>query len=144
MDDFATHPHGVTVSAKGSAGLWNEHGHALIAADGLWSAARPRFGFKEPPRFAGRTAWRALVPAKDVAPEFREPMIHLWLGRDAHIVHYPVKAGTVINVVVITADTWQGAGMERAGKPDRAVAAACPPRAGRRRRARLRASPRPG
>ncbi len=110
MDDFATHPHGVTVSAKGSAGLWNEHGHALIAADGLWSAARPRFGFKEPPRFSGRAAWRALVPAKDVAPEFREPMIHLWLGRDAHIVHYPVKAGTVINVVVITADTWQAPG----------------------------------
>ncbi len=110
MDDFATHPHGVTVSAKGSAGLWNEHGHALIAADGLWSAARPRVGFKEPPRFSGRAAWRALVPAKDVAPEFREPMIHLWLGRDAHIVHYPVKAGTVINVVVITADTWQAPG----------------------------------
>ena len=85
-----------------AAGLWNEHGHALIAADGLWSASRARLGFKEAPRFAGRTAWRALVPAKEVAPEFREPLIHLWLGRDAHLVHYPVKAGKLINVVVIT------------------------------------------
>ncbi len=110
MEDFATHHHGVTVSANGSAGLWNERGHALIAADGLWSAARTRIGFKEPPRFAGRTAWRALIPAQEVAPEFREPLIHLWLGRDAHIVHYPVKAGKVINVVVITADTWNAPG----------------------------------
>jgi 2-polyprenyl-6-methoxyphenol hydroxylase-like FAD-dependent oxidoreductase len=110
MDDFVTHPNGVTVSARGRSGLWDEHGMALIAADGLWSMARTRLGFKEAPRFAGRTAWRALVPAKDVAPEFREPMIHLWLGRDAHLVHYPVKAGKVINVVVITADSWSGPG----------------------------------
>jgi salicylate hydroxylase len=110
MEDFATYPQGVTVSANGAAGLWNEHGYALIAADGLWSAARARIGFKEPPRFAGRTAWRALVPAKEVAPEFREPLIHLWLGRDVHLVHYPVKGGKVINVVVITTDSWNAPG----------------------------------
>jgi salicylate hydroxylase len=110
MEDFASHPHGVTVSAAGAGGLWNEHGYALIAADGLWSAARARMGFREPPRFAGRTAWRALIPAQEVAPEFRDPLIHLWLGRDAHLVHYPVKGGKVINVVVITADDWSGEG----------------------------------
>src|SRR5487761_753080 len=66
MEDFATHSHGVTVSASGSGGVWHEHGHALLAADGLWSEARERFGFKERPRFADRTAWRALVPASDV------------------------------------------------------------------------------
>jgi salicylate hydroxylase len=110
MEDFVTHPTGVTVSAGGTMGLWNEHGHALIAADGLWSLARARFGFEEPPRFGGRTAWRALVPAEEVRPEFREPLIHLWLGRDAHLVHYPVKGGKVINVVVITADRWNAPG----------------------------------
>ena len=110
MEDFATHPHGVTVSARGATGLWTEHGHALIAADGLWSAARARIASKAPPRFAGRTAWRALVPAAQLAPEFREPLVHLWLGRDAHLVHYPVKGGKLINVVVITADDWSGPG----------------------------------
>jgi salicylate hydroxylase len=110
MEDFATHPHGVTVSASAAAGLWNEHGHALLAADGLWSISRERLGFKEPPRFSGRTAWRALVPAKNVTPEFREPLIYLWLGRDAHLVHYPVKGGKLINVVAITADTWDKPG----------------------------------
>jgi salicylate hydroxylase len=114
MEDFATHPHGVTVSARGAGGLWTEHGNALIAADGLWSASRARIASKDPPRFAGRTAWRALLPATQVAPEFREPLIHLWLGRNAHLVHYPVKGGKLINLVVITADDWSGRGWSEA------------------------------
>ncbi|MGA8078301.1 MAG: FAD-dependent monooxygenase, partial [Xanthobacteraceae bacterium] len=110
MEDFATHAHGVTVSASGAGGLWSENGNALIAADGLWSLAPGRMGFREPPRFARRSAWRALVPAAEAPAEFRGPEIHLWLGSDAHVVHYPVKAGAVINVVVITNDTWNASG----------------------------------
>jgi salicylate hydroxylase len=110
MEDFVAHDNGVTVSARGRTGIWHERGDALIAADGLWSLTRTRIGFREPPRFAGRAAWRALVPAKLVAPEFREPLIHLWLGRDAHVVHYPVKGGAVINIVAITNDSWNAPG----------------------------------
>jgi salicylate hydroxylase len=110
VEDFVTHPNGVTVSARGASGLWDERGHALIAADGLWSTSRARLGFTDAPRFSGRTAWRALIPAKELAPEFREPVIQLWLGRDAHLVHYPVKGGKVINVVVITLDNWNEPG----------------------------------
>jgi len=117
VDDFATYPHGVTVSARGPAGSWSERGDALIAADGLWSAARSRFGFGEPPRFSGRVAWRALVPATEVLAEFRAPLIHLWLGPDAHLVHYPVKAGKVINIVVITADDWNAEGWSEPASP---------------------------
>jgi salicylate hydroxylase len=109
VEDFAA-TDGVIVSARGRSGIWHERGDALIAADGLWSVARTRLGFGDPPRFAGRSAWRALVPADQAAPEFREPLIHLWLGGDAHVVHYPVKAGAVINVVVIANDTWQAPG----------------------------------
>jgi 2-polyprenyl-6-methoxyphenol hydroxylase-like FAD-dependent oxidoreductase len=110
VEDFATHSNGVTVSANSAAGVWHERGHALIAADGLWSESRARLGFKERPRFAGRTAWRALIPASEVPPEWREPSVHLWLGRDAHLVHYPVKAGAVINIVAITTDAWNAPG----------------------------------
>jgi salicylate hydroxylase len=110
MEDYVAHDNGVTVAARSRAGIWHEPGDALIAADGLWSVTRACMGFRDPPRFAGRAAWRALVPAKHVAPEFREPLIHLWLGRDAHVVHYPVKAGAVINIVVIANDRWNGAG----------------------------------
>jgi salicylate hydroxylase len=105
MEDFVAHPNGATASGRFRGGIADERGMALIAADGVWSESRARIGYAEPPRFAGRTAWRALVPTKDVAPEFREPLIHLWLGPNAHLVHYPVKSGSVINIVAIVPDT---------------------------------------
>jgi salicylate hydroxylase len=110
VDDCVAHPNGITVSAHGPAGAADEHGIALIAADGLWSATRAHMGYGGPPRFAKRSAWRALVRATDVAPEFAEPLIYLWLGRDAHLVHYPVKGGSLINVVVIMDDDWNAPG----------------------------------
>ena len=115
VEDFVEHSNGVTVSARGAAGIADERGLALLAADGLHSLMRGRIGFGEPPRFAGRTAWRGLVPATAVAPEFRAPVIHLWLGRSAHLVHYPVKSGRVINVVAITADSWSAPGWSEPG-----------------------------
>jgi salicylate hydroxylase len=119
MEDFVVHGNGVTVSAHGRGGVGDERGLALIAADGVWSHTRARIGFSEPPRFAGKTAWRAVVPAKEVPPEFREPVVHIWLGRDAHLVHYPVKAGRVINIVAITGDSWNAPGWsEPAGRAD--------------------------
>jgi salicylate hydroxylase len=111
MEDFMPSGSGIAVSAaQARAGIWHEHGEALIAADGLWSVARARIGHPEPPRFAGRAAWRALIPAAQVASEFREPWVQLWLGRDAHLVHYPVKGGTLVNVVVIADTAWHGSG----------------------------------
>lgn len=106
-EDHVVHGDGIIVSARGRGGtIWHERCDVLIGADGLWSLMRPRLGFRDPARFAKRAAWRALVPAGEAAPEFREPVTHLWLGRDAHVVHYPVKSGAVINIVVIMNDNW--------------------------------------
>jgi salicylate hydroxylase len=87
----------------------------LIGADGLWSAVRARLGERRPPRFAQRTAWRAVVPASQLTPEFREPVTGLWLGRDAHLVHYPVKSGTMVNIVTIIRDDWHEQGWNAPG-----------------------------
>ena len=110
MEDFAVHGSSISVSTRGQTGAWHEQGDALIAADGLWSVARARIGSSDIPRFAKRVAWRALIPADQAAAEFRGPLIHLWLGPDAHVVHYPVKAGALINIVVIIDDTWNAPG----------------------------------
>ena len=119
VEDFVVHRNGVTVSARGGSGLADERGLALLAADGLWSLVRRRLGNDEAPRFSGGAAWRCLIPAKEVAPEFREPLIHLWLGRDAHLVHYPVKAGRAINVVAIATDNGKALGWnEPIGRAD--------------------------
>jgi salicylate hydroxylase len=104
VQDFVIHPNGLTVSALTATGIADERGYAVLAADGLWSSLRSQLGDSAPPRFTGRSAWRGSVPAREVRPEFREPAVHLWMAPDAHLVHYPVKAGQLINIVVITAD----------------------------------------
>lgn len=110
MEAFAVQTNGVTVSARCATGVLKETGTALIAADGLWSATRKRLGHDAAPRFVHRAAWRALIPAKDVAPEFKEPLVRLWLGADAHLVHYPVKGGSLVNIVLIMDDAWNAPG----------------------------------
>ena len=117
VEDYAIHPHGITVEARTAEGARDEQGVALIGADGLWSTLRRRLGDERPPRFAQRTAWRAVVPAARLLPEFREPVTGLWLGRDAHLVHYPVKAGAMVNIVAIVRDDWHEAGWSAPGKP---------------------------
>jgi salicylate hydroxylase len=110
VENFVVQTNGVTVSARNAPGAFDELGTAFIAADGLWSGTRKRLGYGEPPRFAQRAAWRALIPAKDVSPEFAEPVVRLWLGPAAHLVHYPVKGGSLINLVLIMDDTWNAPG----------------------------------
>ena len=42
--------------------------------------------------------------------------MHLWLGLDAHLVHYPVKGGRLINIVAIVHDEWNETGWSAAGE----------------------------
>ncbi|MEJ2625267.1 MAG: FAD-dependent monooxygenase [Pseudolabrys sp.] len=118
VEDFAAHVNGVTVLTRRGQEITNERGMALIGADGVWSQVRERLHRQHAPSFSHRTAWRALVPAEAVAPEFREPLVHLWLGLDAHLVHYPVKGGSVINIVGIVHDEWNKPGWSAPGKRD--------------------------
>src|SRR5947209_7246962 len=117
VEDFALHQHGITVQARGAEGMRDEQGIALIGADGLWSAVRTRLGDRKQPTFAQRTAWRAVVPAALLPAEFRAPVTSLWLGRDAHLVHYPVKGGREVNIVAIIRDDWREPGWSAPGKP---------------------------
>jgi salicylate hydroxylase len=115
-EDFALHAKGVSVQLRSASGSDQEHGIALIGADGLWSTLRTRLGDARAPRFANRTAWRALLPAKLLAAEFRENAVSLWLGPHAHLVHYPVNGGASVNLVAIVRDDWQRPGWSAAGR----------------------------
>ena len=77
-----------------------------------------RLKLQRKPTFAHRTAWRALVPAESVPLHFRSDMVNLWLGPDAHLVHYPVKGGRLINIVGIVNDEWNETGWQAAGDRD--------------------------
>jgi 2-polyprenyl-6-methoxyphenol hydroxylase-like FAD-dependent oxidoreductase len=73
----------------------------LIGADGLRSQVRDQLGFgaRDRAEFAGRVAYRAIVEADD--DETRSPRnnIVLRLGADAHLVQYPLRRGSLINLV---------------------------------------------
>ena len=115
VEDFAAHASGITVQSRNGQRTVDERGFALIGADGLWSNVGARLPGYDAPRFRHRTAWRALIAADSVPAEWREPLVHLWLGLDAHLVHYPVKSGRLINVVAIVHDEWHEAGWSAAG-----------------------------
>ena len=91
---------GVTVSCSDGTQL---AGMALIGADGLWSRARtyvdPRLQLKP----SGYCAFRALLPVAR-AGILASPVVGAWLSARAHVVHYPVRGGREINVVVISRD----------------------------------------
>jgi salicylate hydroxylase len=115
LDDFAAHVNGVTVQAYRGRQVVDERGAALIGADGIWSKVGERLQVQRKPAFAHRTAWRALVPADSVPLHFRSDVVNLWLGLDAHLVLYPVKGGSLINIVGIVHDEWNETGWQAAG-----------------------------
>jgi salicylate hydroxylase len=116
VEDFATHAKGVSVLGRRDRMIVEERSLALIGADGIWSNVSTRLGRQRGPKFSHRTAWRALVPAEAVLQEFRTPYVHLWLGQDAHLVHYPVKGGRLINIVGIVRDEWSETGWSAHGE----------------------------
>jgi salicylate hydroxylase len=83
-------------------------GACVIAADGLWSRVR-RSTFAAPalPK-PYRTASRTVISAGAVSPQFSGPSVGIWLAPNAHIVHYPVRGGSQIAVIVVLKDDWQG------------------------------------
>ena len=122
VDGCAEKPDGIAVQVLRGEHPEAHDAAALIGADGLWSRVRALAGAGDTARFARRTAWRALVPADAVAPALRGRDVHLWLGRRSHLVHYPVKAGAMINIVAIATDERPSTGWSTASPPSEVMA----------------------
>ena len=98
------------VSIRFASGQAETRADMLIGADGLWSAIREALGLTAPPRFAGKRAWRAVIPMREAPPAFQDKATGLWLGEHAHLVHYPVRGGHELNLVAIARDRDAAAG----------------------------------
>jgi len=51
--------------------------------------------------FTGRVAFRAMVDSSLVEPEWRRPEVFVRLGPKAHLVHYPLRGGSLVNLVAV-------------------------------------------
>ncbi len=93
-----TSARGVTVTV--AAGTSSLTGDGMIGADGVWSKTRLRLLGGALARQTGRVAYRTTIPIEQ-APPFARRATGLWLAPDMHLVHYPVRAGRELNIVVI-------------------------------------------
>ena len=81
-------------------------GRALVCADGVFSRLRTKIAREARLQFGGKTAARTVLDAA-AAPQLDADAIGVWMARDAHVVHYPVRRGREIAVVVILDEDWQ-------------------------------------
>jgi salicylate hydroxylase len=81
----------------------------LIGADGLRSRVRENLAHsrRDGPAFTGHIAFRATIPSSLVDPRWTRARIVLRLGPNAHLVHYPLRKGSIVNVVALIEDSWR-------------------------------------
>lgn len=80
----------------------------LIGADGLHSQVRTALNGAETPFFTHQVAWRATI----VNTSSTLPVVEVHMGPGRHLVSYPLRGGTLRNIVAVeerggwTAESW--------------------------------------
>lgn len=75
---------------------------AMVAADGVWSQVRQAVFADGAPRATGHAAYRVLLPMAQAPAALQAMQVGVWWGPDVHVVHYPVRGGAFLNVVVLS------------------------------------------
>lgn len=99
---------GVEVTSESARAVVSQNGNLyahgadiLIGADGVRSSVRGSLGLPGAPVFANRVAYRTTIPV----PSGHPADVRLYLGPNAHLVVYPVRAGDALNIVAIVRET---------------------------------------
>ena len=80
----------------------------VIGADGVHSVVRAALFGPSAPTFTGVVAWRGVIPAGRLEPRLRTNASTTWVGPGAHVVHYPLRRGELMNYVsVVEREDWR-------------------------------------
>jgi salicylate hydroxylase len=80
----------------------------VIGADGVQSRVRASLFGADRPEFTGIVCWRGLIPRAKVPPGVKMDVGTNWVGPGGHVVHYPVRAGRLLNLVgLMERDDWR-------------------------------------
>jgi salicylate hydroxylase len=111
---FATDGDAISVGLQRGLAMARDEADLLIGADGLRSQVRSGLGFGAPDQadFTGRVAYRAVVNAEDADPRWARSEIVLRLGPDTHLVQYPLRRGSLINLVATIRSAWRAGGAD--------------------------------
>jgi salicylate hydroxylase len=74
-------------------------GDVLVGADGVHSRIRQALFGADRAQFSGIVAWRGIVPMERLPQHLHRMVGHNWVGPGGHVVHYPLRAGKVMNFV---------------------------------------------
>jgi salicylate hydroxylase len=95
----------VTLALEGGETV---EGDALVGADGVHSVIRRELFGGDSPRFFGMIAWRGVIPIERVPQHISRDKATNWIGVGGHVVHYPLRAGKLMNFVGIQErDDWK-------------------------------------
>jgi salicylate hydroxylase len=118
VSDFTIHANGVTVMAERDHALEEFRTAGLIGADGVRSTVRKRLYPNSALLKPGRSAWRATLPAHTIEADIETNTVGLWLGSDAHVVHYPLRGGSLVNLVAVVNDGYRSESWNAPGDRD--------------------------
>jgi salicylate hydroxylase len=110
LTGFIQDEKGVAITYLADGEFRRADGAALIGADGVRSTTRARAiqDRWDKPAYTGHTAWRTTLPAAGLPEAYRRHVGNLWFGERAHLVHYPLRGGSLVNVVALVEDPWRG------------------------------------
>lgn len=103
---------GFSQGAEGVQVLFENHSSVrcdvLIGADGVHSQVRQSLFGQDRPQFTGIVVWRGIVPMEKLPKHMARMVGSNWVGPGAHVVHYPLRAGKVMNFVgALERSDWQ-------------------------------------
>jgi 3-hydroxybenzoate 6-monooxygenase len=98
VSGFTDHGDRVAVVTEDGRGF---EGAALIGADGIRSRTRAQLFADGDPLPNGFMGFRTIVPIGNVRAEVQHDIVALWGGPGFHIVHYPLRHGTLLNIAAV-------------------------------------------
>jgi salicylate hydroxylase len=102
---FTQNDEGIRLQLENGA---NVSGDALIGADGVHSSVRQALFGADQPAFTGIIAWRGVIPMERLPAHMARLVATNWIGPGGHIVHYPLRAGRLMNFVgVLERSDWK-------------------------------------
>ncbi|HTV69366.1 MAG TPA: FAD-dependent monooxygenase [Rhizobiaceae bacterium] len=105
--DVSAGQSGITASVKMDGQAVEANGLLLVGADGVWSRTRALLSPSAKSEPIGRIAWRSTVrtesPAGRAFAEIADmKSVSAFLHPAAHVVAYPLRSGSAINLVAVT------------------------------------------
>jgi salicylate hydroxylase len=90
--------HGVRVHCASGAAF---DADLVVGADGVHSQVRRWITGGDEPLYSSTSGFRGLVPAGRLSRLPDPGAIQFWMGPDAHLLHYPIAGGSLINFLAV-------------------------------------------